>query len=477
MDNKEDIMKDFSELSSVGGEQSSFDTPKKKKGINIWLILIILCILLLVGIVVYFAIFMLKPKSVMVNGMGKMLDSLSPIVEPLKVNYNIGDKINVSNNTTITASGQDVEDYKSILDNSKLTLNCKYDKTNKKMLLDLDATIDEVNLKGNYYINDKENYMFIQDIYDKYIKLENLDMDLFTNSITKDDFIYIYNKFLNSINNNLKEEWFSREINFDNGPTVISTINLSKEDYITLISSVKTELLNDSKIIEILKLVYSQEQIDYLKNESFDVYFDKLSLKVTQSVIKDNLQNVELAIATDNTVEKMVFENLDDKMLITLFNDNEKEGIIEITTNGKNFSIIVKGKSDNISLTVKGNEENDYYKYTIIVPNTIYGRNDNREIVTTTNNIELSYKFKYIVKDSFIYDTYFGIKSEGNEIVMSNKGSITNLAEDINVDISNYTDYEDIDEDEFSNKLQNKFMPLYQKHYGNNVIYGDLDGI
>lgn len=472
MDNKEDIMKDFSELSSIGGEQSSFDTSKKKKGINIWLILIILCILLLVGIVVYFAIFMLKPKNVMINGMGKMLDSLSPIVEPLKVNYNIGDKFNINNTTTITGSGEAFEEYKSILDNSKLTLNYKYDKTNKKMLLDLDATIDNVNLVGNYYINDKENYVFIQDIYDKYIKLENLNIDLFEDSITKDDLIYIYNKFIDSLTNNIKEEWFERTINFDNGPTVISTLNLSKDDYISLASSVKTELLNDSKVIEILKLVYSQEDIDYLKNENVNVDFDKISLSVKQSIIKDNLQSVELITTTGSDVENILFENLDDKMKITSLKNDKNLASVEITINGKNFEIVVK-EEEKVDATIKGNEDNGYYTYTVISTNNNYLSSTD----AGSNTYELSYKFKYIVNDNFIYDTYIGFKYQESEIIMSNKGSITNLAEDINVDISNYTDYEDIDEDELSNKLQNKFMPLYQKYYNNNVIYGDLDGI
>lgn len=473
MDNKEDIMKDFSELSSVGGEQSSFDTPTKKKGINIWLILIILCILLFVGIVVYFAIFMLKPKIVMVNGMGKMLDSLSPIVEPLKVNYNIGDKINVSNTTTITGSGQDIEVYKSILDNSKLTFDYKYDKTNKKMLLDLDATIDSVNLVGNYYINDKENYLFIQDIYDKYIKLENLDMDLFSTSITIDDLIYIYNKFLDSINNNLKEEWFSREINFNNGPTVISTINLSKEDYISLMTSVKTELLNDSKVIEILKLVYSKEDIDDLKNENVNVDFDKISLSVKQSIIKDNLQSVELITTTGSDVENILFEKLDDKMKITSLKNDKNLASVEITINGKNFEIVVK-EEENVDATIKGNEEDGYYTYTVISTNNnyLYDTDDG------SNTYELSYKFKYIVNDNFVYDTYIGFKYQENEIVMSNKGSITNLAEDINVDTSNYADYKEVNQDEIINKLQSKFMPIILNFYTNNSVgYSDLNGI
>lgn len=473
MDNKEDIMKDFSELSSIGGEQSSFDTSKKKKGINIWLILIILCILLLVGIVVYFAIFMLKPKIVMVNGMGKMLDSLSPIVEPLKVNYNIGDKFNINNTTTIIGSGEAFEEYKSILDNSKLTLNYKYDKTNKKMLLDLDSTIDNVNLVGNYYINDKENYMFIQDIYDKYIKLENLNIDLFEDLITKDDLIYIYNKFIDSLTNNIKEEWFERTINFDNGPTVISTLNLSKDDYISLASNVKTELLNDSKVIEILKLVYSQEDIDYLKNENVNVDFDKISLSVKQSIIRNNLQSVELITTTGSDVENILFENLDDKMKITSLKNDKNLASVEITINGKNFEIVVK-EEENVDATIKGNEDNGYYTYTVISTNNNYLSSTD----AGSNTYELSYKFKYIVNDNFIYDTYIGFKYQESEIIMSNKGSITNLAEDINVDISNYVDYKEVNQNEIINKLQSKFMPLILNFYTNNSVgYGDLDGI
>lgn len=444
MEEQEQIMKEFNEIIGSDNPTISNEKPPKKKGFKLWKFCLVLFILSLVAMIVYFAVFMLKPKVVMVNGVGKALNSLYPLIEPLQTNYTISDNFSVNSTNTITATGEGIDEYKDILDNVELKANMMYDKANKKALVDMDLNISETNIGFNYYVNAKENYMFLNDVYDKYLKLDDLEEDIFTTRVTIEDINYILNKLKTSLSNNLDDSWFNREIIFDNGPTVISTLNLSNQNYGTLVNSVRTDFLNDTRIVEILSLVYEQEEIEALKTENIEADFNNMSLKIKQSIIQDNLQSLEFAITDDTDTLKLVFEKNDNKINIIGYNDNEVEFKIDITINGKKFDAIIT-KSDIQIATLKGSEKGNYYTYTL-----------NAIDEYTNETTELFYTCNYIVNDKLTYDITFGVKTTASNIAINSKGIINKLSEDINVDASNSINYEEADMDEISNKLMEK---------------------
>lgn len=456
MNDKEQIMQDLTNQEPI--IDNNFEQEqKKKKGVSIWKLLLILCVLAIIGGTAYFFLFALNPKALTTNGIAKMLKSLNPIVEPLKLDYNINANSFTSNNKlTFTVNGDTFKDLKDIINSSTINYNLMYDKPNKKMFIDLDTKLSDTAFDLDLYVNNKDAYMLLHDIYDKYIKTEEFNIDLFNASINKEDYEHIYKLLMTSINNNLDDSYFTKTITFDGGPSAISELNLTKEQMLNILNNIKKDMLNDSKFNEIISIYNESEELNEIKNNDLtndDIDFDTLKIKVNQSILTDNLKNIELIITTDGKEEKLVYEKDNNKINLTLYEQNQEQIKADITINSKNFNIDFTS-IDNNKFNLKGTSNNDYYTYTFTQPGT-----------TSDDTVELSYKFKYNTSSSFAYDTSFGIKAMGMDVIIKCDGNIAPLPNDINVDTSNYVDMNDVNQDEIASKLQDKFAPLIEKVY------------
>lgn len=457
MDNKEQIMKDFNDIDS---NQSSLDDnldTKKKRGFNIWKFLLIVCFLLIIGGFVYYFVFALKPKAVLANGVGKLTNSLYKIVEPLNVDYKVPDNFSINNNTKISYNGED-QNVQSLFNGIDINTKYMYSKTDKKMYLDMDSNLSSSKLNANYYVNKNEQYLFLEDIFDKYVKMEDLSTDIFSSiKISKDDITYIYNKLLSILDKNIKDEWISREIKFSTDPTVIATLKLDGKQYLEVLTDVKNELLSDAKVIEILSTI-SPTIVDSLKEQQIVVDVNSFSLKVEQSIIRDNLKNIEMVVTDSNNTYKYTVVKDGNKFTMSSFVGDQKQGDIIFTIDGKNMDIGINSYNENIA-TFALREENGYYNYFLsFVGSEITGGDVNKII-------QLSYRFKYDVSTNLNYDTSIGFKYMGLDFTLNNVGTISSLNEQINVDTSDYILYTDIDSTEANNKLNEKLNPFIQEIY------------
>ena len=473
MDN--DAKKDFDNILSNGEKLSNLSDGEKKdpyKVSGIWSALFLLCMLVVVGGVSYYFIYILNSKSIMVSGIAKMSSNMKRMVEPLNVNYDFGDKFSSTNSMKFSLEGKDIEDVKSLVNNSELSYNIMYDKPNKKMFIDMDSKIDDVKFDLDYYINDKENYLFLYDIYDKYIKMDDLTVSLFKNKLTKDDIEYVYKTFLTSFNKNLDESFITRKFSFSSNPTVTSTLDMSEGNFVTLLNVVKKEVMNDSRINEILLMYMTQGEIDGIKEKELDIKefnFENFKLITTQSIITDNLNRVELIVDSIGESTRYVYEKNDDNIDIRFFSNDKEQLKVNIKFNGDNFDLnMYEPDRQQSVLTLTGRKDNDYYVYTMKVVS--YNRMIYRAINGEGNNsyeeedyCEMTLRTKFVKSSNLSYDISFGYKYSDYSFTLSNNGSISPLTSDINKDTSNYESYEDVDEEVLAKNLEEKLKPLREK--------------
>ena len=451
--------KEFDDILSNGEKRSvvSLDNNSNENSSSIWSKLVLACILAIIGGLTYFFIVELNPKTVLSHGVGKMMGSLETIVEPLRINYELPDKFSVTNTTSVIVDGKDYEEIKDIINNSKMSLNLMFDRTDKKMLVNLDSKISEVNFKADYYVDDKENYVFLQDIFDKYIKLDNLPIDLFEKKLTRADIEYIYKVVYNSINDNLDESFVKREFKMGSNPMVRSTLEMSQGNFVILVNNAKKDALEDEKLNQILLSYFDEDKIKEIKDRDItteDISFENFRLVTTQSLITDNLSKVELTIDRYGNKESIVYVDNNDNTSIKFYNNEKEQFRINIVIKGKEFNLDgIESTSGKKYFTITGRSDGDYYTYTLTIP-------DEKD---EKNNIEATLKTKFVGGSSLNYDVSLGFKMADFKYVITNNGNISGLTSDINEDVSKYIPYDEIDYDELYSKLQEKFKPLTDK--------------
>lgn len=473
MDSKEQIMKDYNELDSLEDSQSN-NNKKKKKKFSIWLILLIVCILLIIGGLVFFFLFALKPKALLVNGVDKMLGSFYTIVEPLRMDYNIPNNYSVTNSTKVTYNGED-ESMKNLFDNMQLNANYMYDGSNKKAYLDVDSNLAGSNLNVDYYVNDVEQFISLENITNGYIKLEDFPRSIFMSSnFTNEDINRIYNKTANSLENSIEESWVSRNISISSGTATV-TLTLSKKNYNTVLNNLKNDLFKDSKVLEFLTRMYGEDYVIELRdmdltNTDEEDIKDYLTVIVEQSIIQDDLKKVEFITKDTNVTNRFSFINNNGDITITSYTDGEITSEAKLKIDGKNFNLILNSDQDNPS-TLKGSEADGFYTYTLTtltVPQTSLDATDSALIgPAPSQNFEITYKFKNTIGANVTYENSIGINYDDLNLVIDSTGTIASLGQEINVDTSNYIPYEEVNMEEFETNLTNVLMPFLM------VLYGD----
>ena len=313
-------------------EENKNETPIKKGNGGIKAIVAIIIIAILVGVAYYF----LKPtapKDVFVAGINSALDKSSQ-----KLEEDI-DKIN----TTITLSGnieandEEVKQIASYINDGKLTYNMQVDKSAKKVLISANVDYKNENLlNGKLLLADSDDniYFYVQDLFDKYFKLNLKDVvddeeDIDTikkmfesNGATLTEKIDL-NKALSIVKDeivkNLKDEYFSKE---NVNGTTKNTMKLTVAELKQAVKNIVTSLINNEEFLkcyekpEELKKGLEEilEEIDDLnseydsKNIEFSIYTKGMNNEVEKFEAKIPSSETENIVLTIVETEKNKFE-------------------------------------------------------------------------------------------------------------------------------------------------------------------------
>ena len=294
-------------------------TPTKKSNKGLVAVLAIVIIAILVGVGYYF-LKPISPKDVFVGGIEKVFNSSTEKMgEDVK---KVNSTIVLSGN--IDSSNEEIKQVAKYINEGKLTYNVQLDKEAKKLLLSANVDYQNENLLSGkvYYASGDENvYIFIQDLFDKYFKVNMkdatgdgsssmdsiFDMDL-SATIGKVDYKKATNIIKDTAASNLKDEYFSKEK--VDGLTK-NTMKITVGDLKQVIKNIVTSLKDNSEFINCFekkddfKEIFENliEELNE-KDEKEDNY--KLEISLYTKGMKNELAKIEIKVNVSETKQMVI---------------------------------------------------------------------------------------------------------------------------------------------------------------------------
>lgn len=315
-----------------------------------------------------------------------------------KLENNITDSGTTSGDLTININGDTTSKEGKIFKIlNNLDLNINYG-------IDTKENITDVNIKTNYYsdelvdaniyIEDGNIYLYLNELYSKYIKYNYKKDNSNSNKISNEDYKIIVSSIRTALNESLKEEYFTKSWTKVNGKSVN-----------------KVELLLDDKNIKII----NENIINNLKNNNkFISSFSRII----------NKEETEVKKLLDNEVKKINNNKyLDTK--ISLYTSITKFVMLEVS-------------NKNVQATINSNDNGFVY-----------------EIVDKENNNTYNGTFKIDIKDDNI--TYSNITKDDSSLVMNFSGTIKHNTKIEKKNVSNNILLEDITDKEYKEILSKIF--------------------
>ena len=315
-----------------------------------------------------------------------------------KLENNIAGSGTTSGDLTININGDTTSKEGKIFKIlNNLDLNIIYD-------IDTKENITDVNIKTNYYsdelvdaniyIEDGNIYLYLNELYSKYIKYNYKKDNSNSNKISNEDYKIIVSSIRTALNESLKEEYFTKSWTKVNGKSVN-----------------KVELLLDDKNIKII----NENIINNLKNNN----------KLISSFRRiTNKEETEVKKLLDNEVEKINNNKyLDTK--ISLYTSITKFVMLEVS-------------NKNVQATINSNDNGFVYK-----------------VADKENNNTYNGTFKIDIKDDNI--TYSNITKDDSSLEMNFSGTIKHNTKIEKKNVSNNILLEDITDREYKEILSKIF--------------------
>ncbi len=394
----------------------------------------------------------------------RILSSFNELSKSLVKNLSINYENNI-NKQTVTGQAKiyfnpllgNSDDSSNILINNlnNTLINYEYimDQNLKKIFLNSSILLNTQEiLNVNFYQENDLTYMFLKNIFDKYIMIENKDIFNYLEESKNnvDDISYIYNKIIKSLTNNITND----DINVNN--TTIDkkevkkiSLVLDEKRFRELSNEIVKDLNKDKKVIEILG-----EEITKLEN---NLTTNNNSNKIDYSIylLKDNIIRYELGYKNESDDITIIFNDSNEKSIS--LKSKGKEVLKGIITNKNNIiNIDITSNNKNIgNLTIANNKVNlnlqidDGYNNIILIK---LNSNDNNNTVTTefsigtvTNNTNVD-----ILKITDV------------------KNIKNNIANFPNIDTSNSINLNKLTEEQI-NTIENSLMGILYKYLDVNV--------
>ncbi len=313
------------------------------------------------------------------------------------------------------------------LNNSAFNYEYRLDTEEKKMYLNGSLLLNASEIMGiNFYQADDISYIFLRNIFDRYIMIE--DNDIFSyldnNNLTTDDINYIYDKITESLGNNITKEDII--VSNEDGTKKIS-LKLSQERLNEISNAIVEDLKKDEKTQEIigntlnnLEAASSNETDTTTNSESsisYSIYLEKNDIVTYEFTVDDGTDNYSIIFNTGNeksiAIEengtetlKGVITNNDNSTTVELSSNNATLGTITISDNNFSLNIIDESTGAALTATLTSSTENNVITTTFNMGMTSSGINldiisltDVKTItentadfsnINTTNNIDVN---------------------------------------------------------------------------------------
>ena len=297
------------------------------------------------------------------------------------------------------------------LNNSTFNYEYRLDTESKRMYMDGSLILNATELLGiNFYQAEDISYVFLRNIFDKYIVIENSDIFTYLEESNQavDDVNYIYNKIIESLGNNITTD--DIKVTNQDGKKKIS-LELNEERLNEISENIVNDLKKDDKAKEILgnsldELEAANSTFNSNKNTTttnngslnYSIFLEKNEIVTYEFAIKDNDENYSIEfnngseksfiIKEGNTESlKAVIEESNDTTTINLSSDNTNIGTITINDNNISFSIGDASTGVLVNANLTSSTENNVITTTFNMAISSYGSNIDVLTVTDTKTV------------------------------------------------------------------------------------------
>lgn len=291
------------------------------------------------------------------------------------------------------------------LNNSTFNYEYRLDTESKRMYMDGSLLLNATELLGiNFYQAEDISYVFLRNIFDKYIVIENSDIFTYLEESNQavEDVNYIYDKIIESLGNNITTA--DIKVTNQDGKKKIS-LELNEERLNEISKNIVNDLKKDKKAKEILG--NSLDELDTTTSSSssdnnsylyYSIYLEKDDIVTYEFGVKDkdgdysiefnNGNEKSFVIKEGNTESlKAVIEESNGTTTINLSSDNTSIGTVSINDNNISLSIGDASTGVLVNANLTSSTENNIITTTFNMAISSYGSNIDVLTVTDTKTV------------------------------------------------------------------------------------------
>ena len=291
------------------------------------------------------------------------------------------------------------------LNNSTFNYEYRLDTESKRMYMDGSLLLNATELLGiNFYQAEDISYVFLRNIFDKYIVIENSDIFTYLEESNQavEDVNYIYDKIIESLGNNITTD--DIKVTNQDGKKKIS-LELNEERLNEISKNIVNDLKKDDKAKEILG--NSLDELDTTTSSSssdnnsylyYSIYLEKDDIVTYEFGVKDkdgdysiefnNGNEKSFVIKEGNTESlKAVIEESNGTTTINLSSDNTSIGTVSINDNNISLSIGDASTGVLVNANLTSSTENNIITTTFNMAISSYGSNIDVLTVTDTKTV------------------------------------------------------------------------------------------
>lgn len=291
------------------------------------------------------------------------------------------------------------------LNNSTFNYEYRLDTESKRMYMDGSLLLNATELLGiNFYQAEDISYVFLRNIFDKYIVIENSDIFTYLEESNQavDDVNYIYDKIIESLGNNITTD--DIKVTNQDGKKKIS-LELNEERLNEISKNIVNDLKKDDRAKEMLG--NSLDELDTTTSSSssdnnsylyYSIYLEKDDIVTYEFGLNDSDGNYSIefnngseksfVIKEGNTESlKAVIEESNGTTTINLSSDNTSIGTITINDNNISFSIGDASTGVLLNANLTSSTENNIITTTFNMAISSYGSNIDVLTVTDTKTV------------------------------------------------------------------------------------------
>lgn len=336
-------------------EEKDFEKkPKKKVGLIITVVVLVLVALIAAGGFVYLKFFNNKPQKIFEKAISKAFEMTEETAK------NEG-KLDIELSASLNSTSQDMMMANTYLQMIKLNLTTEFNMDKKVLNQGISVSaFDEPVLSVEGLIQDNNIYFLLNNIYSKYIQVPSEEMEgVETNEIFNTENIEVSEKLVKELKQILLDEVNSKEltqenVEVDGDKLTKTTVKFTAKEIEQIITKLTVELYKISPVNDVKNIVEGLEQIEIDEEDAENDNYLEISIytkRLTGKIVKTEIAMIN--VADDEAIVVTIAEKEDEKVEITFAMNEDSIATNKAVTM---FTLTIKEEGENKgTVTLKAN--------------------------------------------------------------------------------------------------------------------------